>query len=42
MAFNITRRVRNKEDYQVAVVAAGVTFILSIISLVLFLKNEGN
>jgi len=40
MAFNITRRVRNKEDYQVAVAAAGVTFILSIVSLILFIKSE--
>lgn len=40
MALNITHRVRNKKDYQVAVVAAGVSFALSIVSLVLHIKSE--
>jgi len=39
MAINITRRVRTKKDYQVAVAAAATTLVLSIVSLVLHIKS---
>lgn len=40
MGFNITRREKDKRDYQVAAVTSGVSFALSILALILFIKSE--
>lgn len=41
MALNINYRVRNKQDYQIGAIASGITFVLSIIALVVYTKREG-
>lgn len=40
MAINITRRERNKQDYQIAAIGSAVSLILSIAALVIFIKSE--
>ncbi len=40
MPINIVRRERTKNDYLIAAIGAGVSFALSIASLVIYIKES--
>lgn len=42
MGLNVTLRKRSKQDYQIAAIAAGVSFVLSIVALIVHIKTEEN